>query len=237
MRTLLLGTLLLTSLGAPAWGAVDLENEKSDGYELTLRAPEAALAIEPLKAELLRRFDERTKNLKDLVREACKTDEASHSPYLLSMNWRVTYENPKVLSLSGKVYSEDCKHAYDDFETIVWDKQALRETPLTDIFLKDKQADALRDIALYASRAFLKSRRGGDLSDSYYAVEDHISAKPLRLGHYALTYAKGEELANGIVLLWGAGEAWPRVVDDVRISVPAAVFFKYLAPEWTKQFK
>lgn len=53
---------------------------------------------------------------------------------------------------------------------------------------------------------------------------------------YARTYAKGQVTANGIVLLYGAGQVWPHVLGDFRLSVPAAVFAKYLAPQWKTLF-
>jgi hypothetical protein len=51
-----------------------------------------------------------------------------------------------------------------------------------------------------------------------------------------LTYAKGQTAANGIVLLYGAGQVWPHVLGDFRLAVPAAVFTKYLAPQWKDVF-
>jgi hypothetical protein len=63
-----------------------------------------------------------------------------------------------------------------------------------------------------------------------------IGADPDKLKSYALTYAKGQTRANGIVLLYGAGEVWPHVLGDFRLAVPAAVFSKYLAPQWKLVF-
>jgi hypothetical protein len=57
-----------------------------------------------------------------------------------------------------------------------------------------------------------------------------------KLKTYALTYAKGQTAANGIVLLYGAGQIWPHVLGDFRLAAPAAVFTKYLAPQWKDVF-
>jgi hypothetical protein len=39
-----------------------------------------------------------------------------------------------------------------------------------------------------------------------------------------LTYARGENHTNGIVLLYCAGEVWSHAEGDYRISVPVSVF-------------
>jgi hypothetical protein len=46
----------------------------------------------------------------------------------------------------------------------------------------------------------------------------------------------GQTAANGLVLLYGAGQVWPHVLGDFRLAVPAAVFTKYLAPQWKDVF-
>ena len=51
-----------------------------------------------------------------------------------------------------------------------------------------------------------------------------------------MTYAKGSSAANGIVLLYGAGQVWPHVLGDFRLAVPANVFGKYLKPQWKALF-
>jgi hypothetical protein len=38
------------------------------------------------------------------------------------------------------------------------------------------------------------------------------------------------------VLLFGAGQVWPHVLGDFRLTVPAAVFAKYLRPQWKRVF-
>ena len=70
----------------------------------------------------------------------------------------------------------------------------------------------------------------------FRAALQRIGAEPEKLKTYALTYAKGQTSANGIVLLYGAGQAWPHVLGDFRLGVPAAVFAKYLRPQWKAVF-
>jgi hypothetical protein len=67
-------------------------------------------------------------------------------------------------------------------------------------------------------------------------ASDGIGADPEKLKTYALTYASEQATANGIVLLYGAGQVWPHVLGDFRLTVPAAVFTKYLAPQWKHVF-
>ena len=64
-----------------------------------------------------------------------------------------------------------------------------------------------------------------------------IAADEKHLGHCALTSAKGDSRANGIVLLYGPGEVWAHVLGDFRLSIPVAVFRDDLAPAWRAEFK
>jgi hypothetical protein len=96
---------------------------------------------------------------------------------------------------------------------------------------------ALTAIAEAAAKAWNKAytQRAGQPPDADSAAEG-IGPDPEKLKDYALTYAKGQAHANGIVLLYGAGQAWPHVLGDFRLSVPAAVFARYLAPQWQAVF-
>jgi hypothetical protein len=78
---------------------------------------------------------------------------------------------------------------------------------------------------IYTQRSDQKPGPNADMA------KDGIGADAQKLKTYALTYAKGETRANGIVLLFGAGEVWPHVLGDFRLSVPASVFAKFLAPQ------
>ena len=78
-----------------------------------------------------------------------------------------------------------------------------------------------------------KAGADADMSEA----DQGIGADEKKLGHYALTYAKGDAKANGIVLLYGPGETWPHVLGDFRLSIPVAVFRDYLTPAWRAEFK
>lgn len=42
----------------------------------------------------------------------------------------------------------------------------------------------------------------------------------------------GQAAANGIVLLYGAGQVRPHGLGDFRLPAPSAVLAKYLTPQW-----
>ena len=83
---------------------------------------------------------------------------------------------------------------------------------------------------IYIQRSGQKPGPDADLADA------GIGADTEKLKTYALTYARGQTSANGIVLLFGAGQVWPNVLGDFRLAVPAGVFAKYLAPRWREVF-
>jgi len=231
--------LLAGVVSAPAWGAGYSKDEKTGAYELSLKIPEAPLAIPALKAEILRRFQLASKTVKDEAVEDKRDAPAYFHPYLLDTEWRVTFESPHVLSLSGlNVTDNGGAHPTNDYDTIVWNKTSGRTVALPELFAKASLPAALHGIAEHAEASFRKRfpREDGQPAD-YDPVEGNIAADPAKLGHYALTYAQGETKANAIVLLWGAGEPWPNVMGDIKLSVPVAVFRPYLAPEWAAEFK
>jgi len=239
MKTRIVTALLAGLAAAPAWGAGYGQDEKTDAYELNLKVPDAPLTIPALKAEILRRFQAVSKIVKDdAVQDKRDAPEDFH-PYLLDSEWRVTFESPRVLSLSAlNVTDNGGAHPSDDYDTIVWDKTAGRAVALPDLFAKPDLPAALHDIAEHAEASLRKRfpREEGQPAD-YDPVDGNIAADPAKLGHYALTHAQGESAANGIVLLWGAGEPWPNVMGDIKLSIPVAVFRKYLAPQWAAEFK
>ncbi len=103
----------------------------------------------------------------------------------------------------------------------------------------DQTQAALTAIADAASKAWAKTyaqRSGQKPGPDADMARDGIGADAEKLKTYALTYAKGHATANGIVLLYGAGQVWPHVLGDFRLFVPAAVFAKYLAPQWKAVF-
>lgn len=214
-------------------------DQKTSDYELSLTIPETPAAIPALKAEILRRFEVASKIVKDNAAEDKEADPPNFHAYSFHSEWRVTFDSPRVISLSAsnETYNGGA-HPNDEYDTIVWDKTAGTAVALPDLFAKADIAAALRGIAEHAKASLRKKfpHEEGQPAD-FDPVEGNIAADPEKLGHYALTYAKGETKAIGIVLLWGAGAPWPNVMGDIKLSVPAAVFRKYLAPQWAAEFK
>ena len=224
---------------APAMGADYDKTDKSPLYELRLRVPAAAMDIAPLKDRILALY----KADADQARGDAKDDKVGNPdfhPYDIDSNWRVTYESDAVLSLSAEIDADTGgAHPNQGFETIVWDKKAARAIPIDALFAPDQAKAALAAIADAASKTWAKTytqRSGQKPGPDADMAKDGIGADAEKLGTYALTYAKGQTNANGIVLLYGAGQVWPHVLGDFRLSVPAAVFAKYLAPQWKAVF-
>ncbi|KJC59034.1 hypothetical protein UP10_20740 [Bradyrhizobium sp. LTSPM299] len=103
--------------------------------------------------------------------------------------------------------------------------------------------DTTEKSPLYELKAWTKiytQRSGQSPGQDTDRAGNGIAADPEKLKPYALTYAKGQTAgqtaANGILLLYGAGQIWPHVLGDFRLAVPAAVFTKYLTPQWKGVF-
>ncbi|MBV9976695.1 MAG: DUF4163 domain-containing protein [Hyphomicrobiales bacterium] len=225
---------------APAWGAPYDMSETTDTYSLSLHIPEAALAIEPLKAEILRRYQVASKETKDGSEDEKKwSSPEDFRPYELDTQWRVTFESPRVISMSGLIHTYEAgAHPNDDFDTIVWDKAAGRALPLPELFEKAKLPAALHDISEHAKATFLKQLASKERKPvDPEGLDESIAADPDKLGHYALTYARGETKANGIVLLYGAGSLWAFALGNVKLPIPVSVFRKHLTADWAGQFK
>jgi hypothetical protein len=236
----LLTVLALTAasaapVSAPVPAGHDVAH-KTPTYEATLTMPPAARAIPALKAEIARRF-----GVDEGVIRADAADEGREPdlrPFELDVVWRLTYESPRLLSLSGlSTYDEGGDHTNSVYNGVVWDKAAARTVPLIELIRPDKRAAALTAIAGHAKASFRRKYLPEEDADDSDPSEDIIAAAPGELGRYALTYAAGETKANGIVLLWGAGEDWPHVIGEVRLAVPVSVFRAYLAPQWAGEFK
>ena len=148
--------------------------------------------------------------------------------YDIDANWRVTYESGAVLSPSAEINADTGgAHPNQGFQTIVWDKRAARAASIDGLFAPDQAKAALAAIADAASKAWAKTytqRSGEKPGPDADMAKDGIGPDPEKLKTYALTYAKGQTNANGIVLLYGAGQVWPHVLGDFRLPVPAAVF-------------
>jgi hypothetical protein len=229
----------LALLTAPALGADYDKTEKTSLYEIRLRMPAAAMAIAPLRGKIMALYktdaDQSKRDAKD-----DKEGNPSFSPYNIDTNWRVTFENDAILSLSGETYADiGAAHPADSFQTMVWDKKEGRALPIEALFAPDQVKPALIAIADAAAAAWAKTytaRSGQKPGPNADVAKDGIGPNAAKLKTYALTYAKGQTTANGIVLLYGAGQVWPHVLGDFRLSVPAAVFAKYLAPRWKSLF-
>ncbi|HEY4275168.1 MAG TPA: DUF4163 domain-containing protein [Rhizomicrobium sp.] len=228
----LTGGILLAS---SAIGADYDRTEKSPLVELRLRVPAAAMAIPPLQSKIMALYKADATQAKNDAKDD-KEGNAHFTPYNVDTNWRVTFENDLVLSLSDEIYADTGgAHPNGGFQTIVWDKKAGRAVPIEALFAPGQSKPALAAIADAATRAWTKiyTHRIGQKPDADMA-KDGIS--PEKLTSYALTYAKGQTTANGIVLPYGAGQVWPHVLGDFRLTVPAAVFVRYLAPAWKSVF-
>lgn len=227
--------LVATPLFAADYDAV----EKSPLYELRLHVPATAMKISALKEKILALYNADA----DLAKGDARDDQEGNPnfrPYDIDMTWRVTFENDAVLSLSAETRADiGAAHPGDTFQTLVWDKKAGQVVPIDALFQPDQTKAALTAIAGAATKAWTKTyiqrsnQKPGPDAD---VAERGIGADPEKLKTYALTYAKGETSANGIVLLYGSGQVWPNVLGDFRLAVPVSVFSKYLKPQWKAMF-
>jgi hypothetical protein len=223
----------------PALAAGDYDKAtKTDAYDLRLRVPAAALAVAPLKAEIFRRWKKNSSEITTQAVEDKKDVPQYFHGYELDTQWRVTFESADMLSVSGYSFiDEGGAHPNAAFDAIVWDKVASRAVPLDDLFAKGRGPAAIAAIAASARATFLKWSNAQGYPTDPSMADDGIGKDSAHLGHYALTHDKGVAKANGIVLLYGAGEAWAHVIGDVKLAVPVSVFRKYLTPRWAAEFK
>jgi hypothetical protein len=239
MKSFAAGLMCLGLTAMPALSADFDTTEKSPLVELHLRVPETAISIAPLKQTILALYKADADQAKTDAKEN-KKDNPGFEPYSIDTIWRVTFENAAVVSLSGDTVADTGgAHPNEAFQTIVWDKKANRTVPIEALFQPDQVKIALTAIADAAAKAWTKTyiqRSGQKPGPDTDLASIGIEADPEKLKTYALTYAKGETAANGIVLLYGAGQIWPTALGDFRPAVPAAVFTKYLAPQWKAVF-
>lgn len=238
MRTLVCA-LSLPLIATAALAADYDKTEKTRAYEIRLRIAGAAMAIPKLRDEIVARFKKETAEIKEDATSDMKEVPEYFHPYSFDANWKVTFENDHVISLSTNTFiDQNGAHPNGEFDSIVWDKRASRVVPLHELFAPGKAPAAFRDIAAAARKAWLKSmaqKMGADAETS--DMDQGIGNDENHLGHYALTYAKGETKANGIVLLYGPGEVWAHVLGDFRLSIPVSVFRNYLTPQWRAEFQ
>ena len=226
-------------VGAPAFAADYDVTDKSPLAELHLRIPATAMTIAPLKEKILALYKADADQAKSDAKED-KEDNPGFHRYSIDTVWRVTFESDAVLSLSAEINADTGgAHPNQGFQTLVWDKKANRVVPIEALFAPDQAKAALAAIADAATKAWTKSyiqRSGQQPGPDADVARDGIGADPEKLKNYALTYAKGQATANGIVLLYGAGQVWPHVLGDFRLAVPASAFAKYLAAPWKAVF-
>jgi hypothetical protein len=226
---------------APVLAAAPYDKtEKTGAYEIRLRIPAEAMAIAPLKAELFARWKKDSDDIKDEAKQEKSEAPQYFHAYALDTNWRISFESARLISLSGYSYiDENGAHPNAAFDSIVWDKTANRAVPFEALFARGQEKAAFKAIATAARKTWIATVNkgaGGDPVDPSMANEG-IGDDAKHLGHYALTYAKGERKVNGIVLLYGAGEAWAHAMGDFRLAIPVSVFRKYLAPKWAAEFR
>lgn len=229
----------LVLVAASAWGADYDRTEKSSLYEARLRVPARAMAIAPLKDRIFSLYGKDVAEVKDEARDDQDGNKNFH-PYFLDTRWRATFENDAVLSLSAEVYGDTGgAHPNSAFETLVWDKRHARAVPIEALFAPGRAKTALAAIAKAATGAWTRAyitKAGQDPGRDTDMADAGIGPDSVKLANYALTYGAGEAKANGIVILYGAGQIWPHVLGDFRLAIPARVFAPYLAPEWAGVF-
>jgi hypothetical protein len=224
---------------APALGADYDATEKSPLYELHLQVPATAMTLAPLKDKILALYKADADQAKTDAKDD-KEGNPSFHPYNIDTVWRVTFESDVVLSLSAEINSDTGgAHPNQAFQTLVWDKKANRAVPIEALFQSDQVKPALTAIAGAAAQVWNRTyteRSGQKPGPDTDLAKGGIGAEPSKLATFALIHAKGQAAANGIVLLYGAGQVWPHVLGDFRLPVPSAFFAKYLTPQWRAVF-
>lgn len=239
---LLLILILLSSVGLTAYSSKNYQKiEKAKLYTISLDLPNEILSIAPLKEDLLRRFKVASDEVKKNADEVKKQRPGYFSPLSLEIKWQVTFENSKVISISGMIYEyQGGAHPNNYYEAIVWDKKLQRAIPLGSLFNQNQSDLAFKAIAEAAQKSWIKiySERSHEAPTAELVEQSKqgIKPDPQSLKNYVLTHAKGQTKANGIMLLYGAGEVWPHVLGEFCIPVPQAVFKQYLKPEWHNFF-
>lgn len=229
----------LMLMATSAFGADFDHTDKSPLYEARLRVPANAMAIAPLRDRILSLYKKDVAEVRDEAKDDSDGNKSFH-PYLFDTRWRTTFENGAVLSLSAEVYADTGgAHPNSDFETLVWDKRHARAVSLPALFAPGQAKAALLAISKAATEAWTREyiRKSGQKPgpDADLATQG-IGPDPAKLANYALIYAAGESKSSGLVILYGAGTAWPNVLGDFRLAVPARVFAAYLAPDWKDVF-
>lgn len=239
MKLLASLSIALVLAAASAWGADYDHSEKSPLCEARLRVPARAMAIAPLKERIFALYGKDVAEVKSEAKDDAEGNRDFH-PYFLDERWRTTFENETVISLSGETYADTGgAHPNGAFQTLIWDKRHARAVPLEALFVPGRSKPALAAIAKAATEAWTRiyiQRSGQQPGPDADTASQGIGPEPSKLASYALTHADGQSTANGIVILYGAGQVWPHVLGDFRLGVPAKVFAPYLAADWVEVF-
>lgn len=238
----LLILILLCSFSLTAYSSKNYQkSEKTKLYTISLELPKEILSITPLKEDLLKRFKVGSVQVKKIAQEVKKQRPGYFSPLSLEIKWHVTFENSNVISIMGMIYEyQGGAHPNNYYEAIVWDKKLQKAIPLGSLFNENQSDLAFKAIAEAAQKSWIKiySERSHEAPSAELKEQSKQGIKPdaQSLKNYVLTHAKGQTKANGIMLLYGAGEIWPHVLGEFCIPIPQAVFKQYLNPEWRDFF-
>jgi hypothetical protein len=239
VQNLLIALAGLVALVSQACAADYDKSEKTPLYELRLRIPAAAMAIPALRDKIMALHKADADQTKHDAKDDKDSDPGFH-PYDVETTWRVTFENNTIISLSGNTFADTGgAHPNDGYQTLVWDKRAGRAVAIADLFVPAQAKPALAAIADAATQSWIRiyrQRTGRMPGPDADQAKDGIGSDPEKLKTYALTYEKGQTFANGIVLLYGAGQVWPHVLGDFRVPVSAAIFSRYLSARWLPLF-
>src|ERR1700744_6370774 len=153
------GAVILLGLATTQAVAADFDKQdKTALYDFRLRAPQTAVAIGPVKAEILSDYAKEIDGLKDQAAQEKKESPDVFRPYTVDVRWRTTFESAAVLSLSGETYSDTGgAHPNGNFETIVWDKAAAKTVALSDLFAPGQAKAALAAIHDAATKTWVKT--------------------------------------------------------------------------------
>ncbi len=230
MRRLLIG-MLVAFVAQPALAGAGYDKRETQGmFETRLRVPEAAMAIPAVKDAV---FADYRQGLAAFKKDAL-------IPHVYDQHWRLTFEDRRLISLSAEVFWDGGgAHPNSEYRFLVWDKQAGHALTLGGLFKPGEAAAAEKAIASAAVASWVKiyRARDGGPPQPDWADMAREGIKAASLKTYVLTYAAGQSKANGILLLYGAGEIWPHVLGDFRVPVAAGVFAAYLKPEWRREFR
>jgi hypothetical protein len=138
MRLLIIILTGVIFTASSALGADYDRTEKSPLYELRLRVPAAVMAIPPLRDKVMAMYKADATQAKTDAKDD-KDGNSNFTPYSIDTNWRVTFENDAVLSLSEEIYADTGgAHPNGGFQAIVWDKKENRAVPIEALFTPDQ---------------------------------------------------------------------------------------------------